>query len=79
MSSVKSVVVKNKEVEHNVFRAVKYCSAAAGTSFQGRWNVFAGNNRCCVRSGKSGGSGGKVVIKPSFLPLPNYLIYRQIT
>ena len=29
------------------FRAAKNCSAAAGTSFQGRWNVITGNNRRC--------------------------------
>ena len=75
MKSAKSVVVK-KEVEHNVFRAVKYCSVGVGTLFQGRWNVFVGTNRCCVGGGKSGGSGGKVVIKTLFLPLLKRLIYR---
>ena len=64
------------EVEYNDFQTVKYCSVGAGTSFQGRWNVFIGINRRCVGSCKSGGSGGKVVIKPSFSPLLNYLIYR---
>jgi hypothetical protein len=58
------------------FRAVKYCSMGVGTSFRGRWNVFAENKRCCVGSGESGRSGGKVVIKTPFLPLFNYLIYR---
>jgi hypothetical protein len=48
----------------------------AGISFQGCWNVFAGNHRRCVGSGKSGGSGGKVVIKPLFPPLLNLFIYR---
>ena len=74
-SSTNLVVVK-KEVEHNVFQAVKYCSVGVGTLFHGRWNVFVGINRCCVGSGKSGGSGGKVVIKPPFPPLLNHLIYR---
>ena len=46
------------EVEYNDFQTVKYCSVGAGTSFQGRWNVFIGINRCCVGSCKSGGSGG---------------------
>ena len=64
------------EVEYNDFQTVKYCSVGVGTLFHGRWNVFVGINRCCVGSGKSGGSGGKVVIKTPFPPLPNYLIYR---
>ena len=75
MSSVKSVVVK-KPVELNAFRAVKYCSMGAGTSFQRLWNVFVGNNKRYVGSGKGGGSGGKVVIKTLFLPLLKRLIYR---
>ena len=67
---------KIDEIEYNVFRAVKNCSMGAGTSFQRPWNVFVGTNRCCVGGGKSGGSGGKVVIKTLFLPLLKRLIYR---
>ena len=48
----------------------------AGTSFQRPWNVFVGNNKRYVGSGKGGGSGGKVVIKTPFPPQLKRLIYR---
>lgn len=61
--------------ENIVSQPEKNCSAAVGTSFQGRWNVLYLESTG-VAVAISGRSGGKVVIKPSFSPLSNLLIYR---
>ena len=65
-----------------LFRSSKIMFRSPKILFRGRWNIVPRplerflSESTGIAVAISGRSGGKVVIKPSFPPLLNYLIYR---